>query len=68
MEEQRIKNHPLYPEYATMRIRQRELFSEQEEIREECAEIEDFKEACRTFVSASKKLDDVEKILRKEVI
>ena len=66
LDNQSIKNHLLYPEYAQMRIRQRELFREQEEIREECAEIEDFKEACRIFVSASKKLDDVEKILRKK--
>lgn len=51
-----------------MRIRQKELFRRQEEIREECAEIEDFKEACKTFVSASKKLDDVEKILREEMV
>jgi len=28
--------------------------------------IEDFKEACRTFAVARKKLDNVEKILRKE--
>jgi len=67
LEDQRIKNHPLYPEYAQMRIRQRELFRRQEEIREECAEIEDFKEACRRMISARKKLDDVEKILRKEM-
>jgi len=66
LEDQRIKNHLLYPEYAQMRIRQRELFCRQEEIREECAELEDFKEACRRMISASKKLDDVEKILRDE--
>jgi len=66
LDDQSIENHPLYSEYAQMKIRQRELFHRQEEIREECAEIEDFKEACRTFVSAGKKLDNVEKILREE--
>ena len=64
MEDQRIKNHPLYPEYAQMRIREQKLLHEQEEIGEECKEIEDFKEACRRMISARKKLDDVEKILR----
>ena len=49
-----------------MRIRERKLLLEQEEIREECAENEDFREACRRMTSARKKLDDVEKILRKE--
>ena len=49
-----------------MRIRERKLLLEEEEIREECAEIEDFKEACRRMISARKKLDDVEKILRRE--
>jgi len=68
LEDQRIKNHPLYPEYAQMRIRERKLILEQEEIREECAEIEDFKEACKRMISARKKLDNVEKILRKETV
>ena len=49
-----------------MRTRERKLLHEQEEIREECAEIEDFQEACRRMISARKKLDDVEKILREE--
>ena len=49
-----------------MRTRERKLLHEQEEMREECAEIEDFKDSCKTFASARKKLDDVEKILRKE--
>ena len=49
-----------------MRIRERKLLYRQEEIREECAEIEDFKDGCKTFVLARKKLDQVEKILRKE--
>ena len=66
LKDQRIKNHPLYPEYAQMRIREQKLLLEEEEMREECAEIEDFKEACRRFAIARKKLDDVEKILRKE--
>ena len=47
LDNQSIKNHPLYPEYAKMRIRERILLQEQDEIREECAEIEDFKEACQ---------------------
>lgn len=61
-----IKDHLLYPEYVKMRIRQGKLFRRQEEIREECAEIEDFKEACQRMISARKKLDNVEKILRAE--
>lgn len=47
-----------------MRIREQKLLCEQEEIREECAENEDFKEACKRFASARKKLDYVEQILR----
>ena len=68
LDDQMIKNHSLYSEYVQMRIRERKLFHEQEEIREECAEIEDFKEACRRMISARKKLDDVEKILREETV
>ena len=49
-----------------MRIRERKLLREEEEMREECAEIEDFQDSCRTFASARKKLDDVEQILREE--
>lgn len=51
-----------------MRIREKELFRRQEEIREECAEIQDFKETRKTFIIARKKLDDVEKILRVETV
>ena len=49
-----------------MRIREKELLRRQEEIREECAEIEDFKEACQRMISARKKLDYVEKIIRED--
>ena len=66
MNNQSIKNHRLYPEYAQMRIREKELLRRQEEIREECAEIEDFKEACQRMISARKKLDYVEKVIRED--
>lgn len=49
-----------------MRVRGKELLLEQEEIREECKNFEDFKEACKTFKIAREKLDNVEKFLRNE--
>ena len=79
MEDQSIKNHHLYPEYAQMRIREKRLLQDEEEIRALWAEVEedgllndyktevnDFKDTCKTFSSARKKLDDVEKILSEE--
>ena len=51
-----------------MRIREKELLRQQEEIREECAEIQDFKEACQRMISARKKLDYVEKIIREKFL
>jgi len=68
LEDQRIKNHPLYPEYAQMKIRERKLLRDEEEVRELWAEVEedgllndykkeidDFKDTCKTFASARKK-------------
>ena len=49
-----------------MRIREKELLRRQEAIREECAEIEDFKESCQIMISARKKLDYVERIIRED--
>ena len=62
-----------------MRIREKRLLRDEEEVRELWAEVEedgilndykteinDFKNTCKTFASARKKLDDVEKILREE--
>ena len=63
---QSIKSHPGYPEYVQMRIRERKLLQTQEELREECKDRSDFKEACRKMTSAGKKLDMYEKILREE--
>jgi len=76
---QSIKNHHLYTEYAQMRVRERKLLRDEEEIRELWAEVEedgllndykkvidDFKETCKKFASARKKLDYVEEILRAE--
>jgi len=76
---QSIKNHHLYPEYAQMRVRERKLLQDEKEVWELWAEVEedgllndykkeidDFKETCKKFVSARKKLDDVEEILRRE--
>lgn len=66
LNDQSIKSHPLYPEYAQMRIRERKLLCDEEEIRGDCKENKDFQDSCRTFASARKKLDDVEQILREE--
>jgi hypothetical protein len=69
LEDQRIKNHWLYPEYAAMRIRERKLLCDEEEIREECLEnmsvneIDLFNESCKIFANARKKVDQVERKL-----
>jgi|APSaa5957512535_1039671.scaffolds.fasta_scaffold466533_1 hypothetical protein len=61
-----MKHHSLYFEYTKMRIREKELLSRQEELRKDCAENEDFIEACQRFVSARKKLDEVGNILKNQ--
>lgn len=68
LEDQRIKNHPRYSAYAQMRIREQKLLCEGEQLRKEFSpeilENEDFKEPCKRFASARKKLDYLEQILR----
>jgi len=61
--DQRIKNHPLYPEYAKMRIREKELLRNEEELRKAGVHSADFLKANRKFARARKKLNEVEKDL-----
>ena len=73
MEDQKIKNHWLYPEYAVMRIREKKLLCDEEEIREEYLEnmgvneTDTFNETCKIFANARKKLDQVERKLREDM-
>lgn len=59
-----MTKYPLCDEYVNMQIRERELFAERENLKEECAEIHDFQEACNMMISARKKLNKIEKIMR----
>lgn len=63
MTNQRLRNHPLYAEYAKMRIREKELLCEKVELRKEGVHGTDFLKANRKFALARKKLDEVEKVL-----
>lgn len=67
LKNQPFKNHPLYAEYARMRVRERELLCEQDELRKEGVYSADFLKACRKFANSRKKLDQVEKDIRKTV-
>jgi len=49
-----------------MRIRERELFREEEELRNEGAQSAKFLKACKTFACVRKKLDEVEKDLSED--
>jgi len=60
---QSLRNHPLYFECVRMRIRERELLREEEELRKEGAQSAKFLKACRTFARVRKKLDEIEKDL-----
>jgi len=65
LKDQPFKNHPLYAEYARMRIRERELLCEEEELRKAGVDSANFLKANRKFAISRKKLDQVEKDLRK---
>jgi hypothetical protein len=82
LEDQKIIDHHLYPEYAKMRIRERELLHEVEEGRQKIIDLEDLVEyqskrlvetkrqladADLRFARARKKLDDVERKLREDM-
>ena len=66
MADQRIKNHPLYPEYARMRIREKELLRDEEELRKAGVDGADFLKANRKFARARKTLNKVEKNLSED--
>ncbi len=51
-----------------MRIRETELFCEEEELRKEGAQSAKFLKSCRTFARARKKLDEVEKDLSEDQV
>lgn len=68
MVNQRLRNHPLYFECVRMRIRETELFCEEEELRKEGAQSAKFLKSCRTFARARKKLDEVEKDLSEDQV
>jgi len=63
-----IKNHPLYPEYAKIRIRERKLLRDKEELRKEGIHNADFLKACRLLALGKKKLDELEKVLSKNTV
>lgn len=82
MEDPRIIDHYLYPEYARLRIRERELLREGEERRREAIELEDLTayqtkclvemknnlaDADLRFAIARKKLDQIERKLREDM-
>lgn len=56
-----------------MRIREKKLLRDEEEIREECLEhmganeIDAFNESCKIFAKARKKVDDVERRLMEDM-
>lgn len=67
LKDHRLKNHPLYTEYTRMRVRERELLCEEDELRKEVVHSADFMKANRKFAHSRKKLDEVEKDLRETV-
>ena len=66
MTNQRLRSHPLYAEYAKMRIRERELLRDEKELKKEGIRSADFLKAWRTFALSRKKLDGVKKVLSED--
>ena len=71
MEDQRIKKHPDYPEYAWMRLRYSKLVRQGEELWAECIGDEEatrqYIEANERFAIARKKMVAIEKKFRREM-
>ena len=66
MVNQRLRNHPLYFECVRMRIRETELFREEEELRKMGAKSAKFLKSCRKFARARKTMKEVEKVLSED--
>lgn len=73
-----IQNHPLYSDYVAMKTREKVLLHEEEEIRKMIRDPKfrknwtekmqkEFEQSSRRMISAGKKLDQVEEIIRNDV-
>jgi hypothetical protein len=70
-EDQRIKNHRLYTEYAWLRMREKKLIREGEALWPECIGNEEatvqYIEAGKRMVHARKTINNIEKKLREDM-
>jgi len=65
---QRLRNHPLYAEYARMRKREKELICEGEELKKAGIRSAQLLKTNRKFARARKTLDEVEKNLSEDKV